>query len=98
MTSKIKKKYIWIETRSNIVTIGLTSRCIKRLGGIIRVHLPQRGEEYELEDGCGIIEGKNKVIEIYSPVSGTVVDINSNVSTIEKNCDKEGGWIFKMKL
>ena len=85
----------------DIVTIGVTEYAQEQLGDITYVELPEIGDSFGKGDSLGVIEAVKAASDIYSPVSGEVVEINENLEDnpelINQEC-YEGGWILKLKL
>ncbi|MCK5760194.1 MAG: glycine cleavage system protein GcvH [Candidatus Delongbacteria bacterium] len=85
----------------DIVTIGVTEYAQEQLGDITYVELPEIGDSFSKGDSLGVIEAVKAASDIYSPVSGEVVEINENLEDnpelINQEC-YEGGWIMKLKL
>ena len=94
------KEHEWISVNGSDATIGITDYAQHSLGDIVFVELPKRGAELERGKSLGTVESVKAVSEIYSPASGTVTDINSELTnTPEKiNSDPHGSWIVKVKL
>ncbi|CAG4939493.1 unnamed protein product [Parnassius apollo] len=85
----------------DIGTVGISNYAQESLGDIVFAQLPDCGTEIIAGDECGALESVKAASEIYSPVSGTVTEKNSDVenkpSLINTSCfDK--GWLFKIKL
>ena len=81
--------------------IGITDYAQKELGDVVFVELPQVGAELEQGDEFGSIESVKAVSELFSPVSGEVVEVNEalNLKPELVNTDPYGdGWMMKMRL
>jgi glycine cleavage system H protein len=81
-------------------TIGLTDYAVEQLGDIVFLELPENGSTYSKGDSFGAIESVKAASEIYMPISGEIVDVNTElVETPEKlNEDVyENGWLVKIK-
>ena len=90
----------WIESEDgNIVIIGVTDFVVLHLGVITYIELPTEGENLAKGTICGVIESLKAAFDIYAPVSGTVVAVNT---TLQKNPDLlkkdayESGWMIKV--
>ena len=85
----------------DIVTIGVTEYAQEQLGDITYVELPEIGDSFGKGDSLGVIEAVKAASDIYSPISGEVVEINENLEDnpelVNSEC-YEGGWILKLKL
>ncbi len=85
----------------DLVIIGITDYAQKELGDVVFVELPPVGSELELGDEFGSIESVKAVSELFSPVSGQVVEINEALNDKPElvNTDPYGdGWMMKIKL
>lgn len=92
-------EYIHVEGDSGI--IGITDYAQKELGDVVFVDLPQVGTQLEMGDEFGSIESVKAVSELFSPVSGEIVEVNRALT--EKpdlvNTDPYGdGWMIRIKL
>ena len=85
----------------DVVTIGVSEYAQEQLGDITYVELPEIGDSFSKGDSLGVIEAVKAASDIYSPISGEVVEINENLEDnpelINQEC-YEGGWILKLKL
>lgn len=85
----------------DIVTIGVSDYAQEQLGDITYVELPEVGDEFGKGDSIGVIEAVKAASDIYSPVSGEIVEINEALEdspeVVNSDCYGEG-WIVKMKL
>lgn len=85
----------------DVVTIGVTEYAQEQLGDITYVELPEVGDSFSKGDSLGVIEAVKAASDIYSPVSGEVVEINENLEDnpelVNSEC-YEGGWVIKIKL
>lgn len=105
-TSNVKDRYYtekheWIDVKNNIGTIGISDYAQEALGDVVYAELPSVGTEVKIKDECGALESVKAASELYSPASGKVVEINSQLETrpalINQSC-YENGWLFKLEL
>jgi glycine cleavage system H protein len=91
----------WVRINGEIGTIGITDHAQKELGEIVYLELPEVGHVYNAEDEFGTVESVKAVSELYTPVSGEVVEVNKS-GVAEPgivNDDPYGdGWLIKLKL
>lgn len=83
----------------SIVTIGISHYACERLGDIISLELPEKGEAVHRNSPCGEIESVVEVAEFTSPIDGTVVEINEAITDNPEplNSDPyETGWVMKV--
>ena len=80
---KFTKEHEWVSLNEGIVAIGISDYAQKELGDVVYVELPEVGDEFKKGDTCSNIESVKAVNDIYSPVSGEVVEINEELEDIE---------------
>ena len=91
----------WVRVDGEIGTIGITDHAQKQLGEIVYLELPEVGHVYNADDEFGTVESVKAVSELYSPVSGEVVEVNKAAVSEPGiiNDDPQGdGWLIKIKL
>ena len=91
----------WVRDEGNQVTIGLTDYAQSQLKDIVYVDMPEAGSEFKKGDGLGVVESVKTVADIYSPVTGKVIDGNFTLKDHPEfvNTDPYGkGWILKMEM
>jgi glycine cleavage system H protein len=82
-------------------TIGITEYAQKELGDVVFVELPQVGSQLEQNEELGSIESVKAVSELFSPVSGEVIEVNEKLKDKPElvNTDPYGdGWMIKVRL
>ncbi|XP_055845657.1 glycine cleavage system H protein, mitochondrial [Episyrphus balteatus] len=94
-------KHEWVTVDKNVGTVGISNYAQEALGDVVYAQLPDPGTDLTLHQECGALESVKAASEVYSPVSGTVVEKNTEVeespALINTNCyDK--GWLFKVDL
>lgn len=90
----------WISIEGEIATVGITDYAQKKLKNIINVELPEKNRNVNKGESIGIVESIKAVADIYSPLTGVVVDVNEELLDKPEliNHDPYGkGWIFKIK-
>jgi len=83
-----------------VATIGITDHAQEELGDVVFVELPEAGATFEAGDSFGAVESVKAVSDLYAPVSGEVVEINSALEDAPEkiNDDPYGeGWILKLR-
>lgn len=91
----------WVLVEENIVTVGITDHAQSELGDITFVELPGDEDEFSAGDEAGTIESVKAASPVYSPLSGKIVEVNSELEDEPGavNSDPYGaGWIFRMEL
>ena len=91
----------WARFENGIITIGITNFAQSELGDIIFVEFPELNLNVSEKDAIGTLEAVKTVADIFSPLSGTIIELNkeleSNPELInESPYDK--GWILKIKI
>jgi len=95
------EEHEWIKVDSGVGTVGITDYAQNELGDVVFVELPKVGAQLKTGQSFGTVESVKAVSEIFSPVSGEVLEINSLlVDSPEKiNSDPHGAaWLVKVKL
>ena len=99
--SRYAKSHEYIHVEGPVGTIGITDYAQKELGDVVFVELPQVGTQLEAGDELGSIESVKAVSELFSPVSGEVVEVNEALAEKPElvNTDPYGdGWMVRIKL
>ena len=98
---KFSKEHEWITLEGDVATIGITQHATEMLGDIVFAELPEKGSNVEKDGTAGVVESTKAASDVYTPVSGEVVDINQVIvdDPAKINEDPEGaGWFFKLKI
>ena len=97
---KYTKEHEWVSSVGNLYTMGITDFAQGALGDIVYVQLPKVGEVVKAGSVCGEIESTKSVSEIFAAVSGTVTQVNAQLSDTPEvvNSDPYGtGWLVKVE-
>lgn len=95
------KSHEWVRVEGDIATVGITDHAQKALGDITYAECPQVDDSVEAGKECGSIESVKAASDIFSPVSGTVTEVNGELEDAPEtvNGDPYGaGWLFKVEL
>jgi len=97
---KYTKEHEWIKADGKTATIGITNYAQESLGDIVFVDLPKIGTEITAGKTFGSVESVKAVSDLYAPASGTVTEVNGELSTAPEkiNKDAHGAWMVKMSL
>ncbi len=98
---KYTKDHEWISVEGDVATVGITDFAQSELGDIVFVDISTQGETLNQNDVFGTVEAVKTVSDLYMPVSGQILEVNSGLdSTPESvNSDAYGsGWMVKVKL
>ncbi|MDD5727481.1 MAG: glycine cleavage system protein GcvH [Victivallales bacterium] len=89
----------WIEVDGEEATIGISEYAAEELGDITYVELPSEEDDVIVGDSLGVIESVKAASDVYSPVTGTVIEVNSdledNPGLINESAEK-AGWICRL--
>lgn len=95
------KEHEWVSVSADVATIGITHHAQHELGDIVYVDLPKPGSHVDKGRTFGSVESVKAVSDIYSPVTGEVVESNDSLATTPEqlNADPhESAWLIKVKL
>lgn len=95
------KEHEWVKVDGNKVTVGITDFAQNELGDIVFVELPEVGDTVAINDSFGSVESVKTVSELYSPISGTVVAVNENLSDSPELVNEspyESAWMIEVEL
>ena len=95
------REHEWVALEGDVATVGITDHAQKELGDIVFVELPKIGHRVEAGKPCGTVESVKAVSEIFSPVSGEVVEVNSALADSPQWINEEPhgkAWMIKVKL
>ena len=99
---KYSKSHEWARDEGDgTVTVGITDHAQELLGDLVFVELPEVGTAVEAEGECAVVESVKAASDIYSPVSGEIVEINQALADAPEGINEDaygGGWIFKVKM
>ena len=98
---KFSKEHEWITVDGEVATIGITKHATEMLGDIVFAELPDKGSNLEKNKTAGVVESTKAASDVYTPVSGEVLDNNQAIvdDPSKINADPEGkGWFFKLKI
>jgi glycine cleavage system H protein len=97
-TYRYTKEHEWINAGEG--KVGITDYAQNTLGDIVFVDLPKAGASVEKGKVFGSVESVKAVSDLYSPVSGTVLEVNEELATAPEkiNTDAHGTWMIKVKL
>jgi glycine cleavage system H protein len=91
----------WVTVDDNTATIGITEFAQAQLGDVVFLELPRVGKLLEAGDSFGVVESVKAASDLYSPVAGTVEEVNEslNANPEQVNTDPFGsGWLIKVRL
>jgi len=95
------KDHEWIQVKDDKATVGITDFAQKQLGDVVYVEMPEVGTKLEFHQSIGVIESVKAVSDIYSPISGEVIEVNTGLNDSPElvNQDPHGkGWFIRLKV
>lgn len=98
---KYAKSHEWVRVSGEAGTVGITDHAQHELTDIVFVELPAVGRKVKAGEACAVVESVKTASDIYSPVSGEIIEVNPAVVDNPALVNTEphtGGWLFKLKL
>jgi glycine cleavage system H protein len=98
---KYTKDHEWIKVDGDKATVGITDYAQGELGDVVYVELPEEGAEVSMNETFGSIEAVKAVADLFSPVSGEVIEINEAVQDEPEKVNQDpygSGWMAKITL
>lgn len=97
---KYSKEHEWIKVEGNKAYVGITDYAQHALGDIVFVELPEQDSEIAAGDSFGVIESVKAASDVYSPVSGTVVEVNEELADEPQKLNESPyeKWIAAIEL
>jgi glycine cleavage system H protein len=95
------KDHEWIKVDGDIATVGITDFAQKELGDIVYVEIETQGDTLNKEEVFGTIEAVKTVSDLFMPVSGEIIDVNSDLESNPESVNTDpytSGWMIKIKL
>jgi|SRR5215469_8567227 glycine cleavage system H protein len=95
------KEHEWVRAEGDVGVVGITHHAQDQLGDIVYIDLPKVGTSVEQGKSLGSVESVKAVSDIYSPVSGEVVEVNEGLGQFPEklNQDPHGAaWLLKIRL
>jgi glycine cleavage system H protein len=98
---RYSREHEWAAIDDNIVTVGITDYAQEQLGDIVYVELPEVGAAVAKDDKFGVVESVKAVSDVYSPVTGTVVAVNTGLPNSPETVNEEpygDGWMIRVEM
>ena len=98
---KYTKDHEWVRIDDDIATVGITDYAQGELGDVVYVELPEEGSEVSMNETFGSIEAVKAVADIFSPVSGEIIEVNEVIQDAPEKVNQDAygsGWMVKIKL
>lgn len=97
---KYTKDHEWISVTADAGRVGITDYAQKQLGDVVYLDLPQIGRTLRVGESFGTVESVKAVSELYSPVAGEVVAVNTSLAEKPErvNSDPHASWMVEIRL
>lgn len=95
------KEHEWLRIDGRMVTLGITDYAQDSLGEIVFLELPEPGVELSVNDTFGVVESVKAVSDLFSPVSGKVIEVHAELVDSPKTINKDAfgeGWLIRIEL
>ena len=90
----------WVKVDGQTAYVGISDHAQHALGSVVFIELPEVGKVCKKGDAVGAVESVKAASDLYSPVSGKIIEVNSKIENAPEllNDDPYGSWIFKVEL
>jgi glycine cleavage system H protein len=91
----------WVRHEGDSATVGITDHAQDELGDVVFVELPEEGATFGAGDAFGTIESVKAVSDLYAPVGGEVVEVNSALEDAPEKVNEDpygDGWIMRLRV
>ena len=97
---KYQKSHEWARKEGTLFTVGISDYAQDSLGDVVFVELPEVGKEVKKGETFGVVESVKAASDVYAPLSGTIVEVNSKLKEDPALVNKEpfgAGWFVKIQ-
>ncbi len=98
---KFSKDHEWLSATTGTVSVGVSAYAVDQLGDIVHIDLPKVGDTFGAGDPFGTIESTKTVSDLYMPVEGKVVEVNTAIlnspEALQEDCYKDG-WLLRIEI
>jgi glycine cleavage system H protein len=98
---KYAKSHEWVRVAAGVATVGITDHAQHELTDVVFVELPDVGRKVKAGETCAVVESVKTASDIYSPVSGEIIEINKAAvdnPALVNTAPYTNGWFYKIKL
>jgi glycine cleavage system H protein len=98
---KYAKSHEWVRVAGDVATVGITDHAQHELTDVVFVELPEVGKRIKAGEACAVVESVKTASDIYSPVTGEIIEINKAVAENPALVNTEphaAGWLYKIRL
>jgi len=98
---KYSRDHEWVSSTTGTVNVGVTAFAVDQLGDIVHIDLPKVGDSFEAGDPFGTIESTKTVSDLYMPLEGKVLEVNTALlnspEALQEDCYKDG-WLVRVQV
>ena len=101
MTVKFTEDHEWVKVEGDTAIVGITKFAAEQLGDVVFVELPDVGNVVEKDGDAAVVESVKAASEVYAPVSGEVVEVNSELEEdpeLVNRAPTGDGWFLKIRI
>ena len=94
------RSHEWVRREGETATVGITDHAQDELGDVVFVELPEVGATFDAGEAFGAVESVKAVSDLYAPVGGEVVEVNSALEEAPEKINEDpygDGWILKLR-
>jgi glycine cleavage system H protein len=94
------REHEWARLEGEVIRVGITAYAVEQLGDVTLIELPAPGEDVQAHERLGDIESVKAVSELFAPVSGEVVEVNSSLESSPELVNEgpyEDGWLVTIR-
>ena len=98
---KYTAEHEWVAIKDTTATVGITAYAAEQLGDVVYVSVPGTGTTVQAGEPCGEVESVKSVSDIYSPVDGEVIEVNTELEDDPSLVNAEpytAGWMFRVRV
>jgi glycine cleavage system H protein len=98
---KYAKSHEWVRVAGDAATVGITDHAQHELTDVVFVELPEKGRRIKAGEACAVVESVKTASDIYSPVSGEIIEVNNSIVSNPALVNSEpysGGWFYQIKM
>lgn len=98
---KYTKTHEWLKIEEGVGIVGITAYAAEQIGEVVSVELPEPGAEFKQFASVGAVESSKASSEIYAPLSGKVVEVNTLLEEAPEKINEspyDEGWIFRIQI
>jgi len=98
---KFRNSHEWVSVEGDIATVGISEFAVKQLTDLVYIELPSAGDSFDAGSQFGEVESVKAVSDLYSPVAGTVVEVNEELAddlAVLSEDPYGKGWMMRLKM